>query len=78
MTPNQVFLKIKSRRLRNALGLIMLGVIWYLLDCAFQITDHPDLPWFERGIYAGSPFGFYMDAMFVVAGLGYFIFRKDQ
>jgi hypothetical protein len=40
-------------------GLLILGGgFLYLVDCviAFALKIHPELPWFERGIYTGPSF----------------------
>jgi hypothetical protein len=40
-------------------GLLILGGgFLYIVDCviAFALKIHPELPWFERGIYTGPSF----------------------
>lgn len=39
-----------SRRLRDFYALLSVGVFLYLRDCAIHFNEHPDLPWYERGV----------------------------
>ena len=49
---------------------------FYLFDCFTAFREHPDLPWFETGIYAGGPAGFFLTAGFAVFGLGVLLFAR--
>ena len=53
--------KFKSkRRLRLFYEWLALGGLFYVVDClvvTYAGQTRPDLPWYERGIYAGGPAG---------------------
>jgi hypothetical protein len=42
-----------------SLALFILALAFYSVDCvvASIVGKHPELAWFERGLYAGGPFG---------------------
>lgn len=52
--------RFKSRRFTFLYRWLIVGVFFYFIDClvvtAFD-TKALELPWFERGIYAGGPAG---------------------
>ena len=52
-------------------GLLGLSGAFYLVDClVVSISDnHLDLPWIERGIYAGNPAGILTTVSCVLAAL---------
>lgn len=66
------------RRLKMFFAFLMGGGICYVGDCLVSFREHPDLPWFETGIYAGGPAGFYLSAGCIVFAFGYFFFGKDK
>jgi hypothetical protein len=70
----------KSKRLEVFCGLLILGGVFYVVDCLTVIIfkDHPEVPWFESGIYAGGPAGFFWTAATIVCAFGYLIFGKDK
>jgi hypothetical protein len=57
-----------------------LSGVFYLVDClAVSIFgSHPELPWIERGIHAGSPAGILTTASCVIAAFGILIFGNDK
>jgi hypothetical protein len=61
-------------------GLLILSGVFYLVDClVVSIFDsHPDLPWIERGIYAGNPAGILTTASCLLAAFWILIFGKDK
>jgi hypothetical protein len=57
--------RFKSRRFQFLDGWLIVGVLFYLVDClvvACGSQSHLDLPWYERGIDAGGPFGILLTA----------------
>jgi hypothetical protein len=62
------------------LGLLTLSGVFYLVDClVVSIVDiHPDLPWIERGIYAGNPAGILTTVSCLLAALWILIFGKHR
>jgi hypothetical protein len=70
---------LKSKRAVSC-GLLILSAAFYLVDClVVSVFDtHRDLPWIERGIYAGSPAGILTTASCLVAALWILIFVKDK
>jgi hypothetical protein len=56
---------LSSRRFKSFYVWLIAGVLFYLIDCLIATSfakSSLDLPWFERGIYAGGPFGLFGDA----------------
>ncbi len=70
----------KLKRLKGFCILLLLGSVLYVLDCVIVIAfnGHADVPWFERGIYAGSPAGFFWTAATIFCAHGYLIVGKDK
>jgi hypothetical protein len=71
---------VKSARLRIFLALLVTSGAFYVVDCLIVLTekDRPDVPWYESGIYAGGPFGFFLTAAVLVFALGVLLFAKDR
>jgi hypothetical protein len=61
-------------------GLLILSAVFYLVDCFVVsiFSTHSELPWIERGIYAGSPAGILTTASCVIAAFGILIFGKNR
>jgi hypothetical protein len=56
---------LSSKRFKLFYVWLIAGVLFYLVDCVVATLLHKsslDLRWFERGIYAGGPFGILGDA----------------
>jgi hypothetical protein len=72
--------KFKSKRLEVFCALLILGVFFYIVDCLVVILfkGHLDVPWFEAGIYAVGPAGFFWTAGTIVCAVGYLIFGNDK
>jgi hypothetical protein len=51
--------RFRASPISFSLALFLLAFAFYLADCvvASLVGTHPELPWFERGVCAGSPFG---------------------
>jgi hypothetical protein len=53
--------------------------LFYLVDCLVATSVDKtsiDLPWFERGIYAGGPFGILLTVAWLVFPVGRRIFKR--
>jgi hypothetical protein len=69
--------RFKSRRFKFFYGWLIVGVFFYLVDCLVATTfSNSSLPWFERGIYAGGPFGIFLTASWFVFPLGRIIIKR--
>jgi hypothetical protein len=70
----------RPSRIAFFLALISLAFAFYLIDCVVSslVGKHPELPWFERGVYAGSPFGFIATASVLICGFWYLLFGKGK
>jgi hypothetical protein len=70
----------KSKQLEVFCALLILGGFFYDVDCLIVILfkRHPEVPWFESGIYAGGPAGFFWTAGTIVCAFGYLIFGKRK
>jgi hypothetical protein len=68
----------KSTRVRLFLFFLAAGVTFYLVDCLISFTKYPQIPWFETGIYAGGPAGFYLTVVSFVAAFGCLLFKKTK
>jgi hypothetical protein len=61
-------------------GLLILSGTFYLVDClVVSISNrHTDLPWIEKGIYAGGPAGILTTASVMLAAFWILIFGKNK
>jgi hypothetical protein len=59
-------------------ALLTTSGVFYLWDCLGAASDHPELPWFERGIYEGGLAGFYLTVGFLAAAFWYLLFGKSK
>ena len=73
-------LNFKSKQLEVFSVLLLLGGVYYVIDCLIVIVfnRHPEVPWYEAGIYAGSPAGFFFTAVTILCAFGYLIFGKTS
>jgi hypothetical protein len=72
-------MRLKSRRFSFLYGWLIVGVLFYLVDClvATSVTKASlDLPWFERGFYAGGPFGIFLTLGWLAFPVGRLIFKR--
>jgi len=69
---------IKPTRFKIFSGILLFAVFCYLVDCLGTYDRHPELPWFQRGIYAGGPTGFYATVCFAIGAFVYLIVGKDR
>ena len=69
---------MSSKRLRGIFGVLLLGTLLYTADCIISsiFNYHPEVPWLELGIFAGTPFAF--TVLCVVGAICYFLFAKDK
>jgi hypothetical protein len=70
--------QFRASRVGFFCALLSLSFIFYFVDCLLSFRDHPDVPWFESGIYAGGPIGFLATVLCVVFAFGYLIFGRDE
>jgi hypothetical protein len=70
---------LSSKRLKIFSAWLIVGVFFYLVDC-FVATDLDksslDLPWFERGIYAGGPLGIFLTISWFLLPVGRLIYKR--
>ena len=71
---------MKSKRLQSFLGMLTTAGLFYLGDCIVVVTsrDHPGVPWYESGIYAAGPFGFFLTAACFLAAVGSLLFGRRR
>lgn len=65
-----------SKRLRLFCIFLAVGVFLYLVDCLIYFKEHPDLPWYERGIDT-APHGFPLTVAVFVLAFVVLLFKKD-
>jgi hypothetical protein len=73
--------RFKSRRFKFFYRWLIVGVFFYLVDCLVVTSVDKtslDLPWFERGIYAGGPFGIMLTVTWLMFPVGRLIFKRIQ
>jgi hypothetical protein len=52
---------------------------FYLVDCLIGIIRAPaGTPFFERGVYAGGPAGFWVTVVVFLVGIWHLIFWKND
>jgi hypothetical protein len=68
------------RRKYVFLSLLAIVLLFYLVDCFMAIVggSHADLPWLERGVYVGGPFGFFGTVAVFISALWFLIFGKRK
>jgi hypothetical protein len=66
-----------SKRFRLFFKLMLSAGVFYLLDCLVSFKAHPEMPWYESGIYARGPFAVFTVTL-LVGAIGYSIFGKDK
>jgi hypothetical protein len=67
------------KRLKLFYVWLIVGVWFYLVDCLVATSFNKtsiDIPWFERGIYAGGPFGIVLTVSWLVFPVGRVIFKR--
>jgi hypothetical protein len=72
-------MSLKSKRFKLFCVWLIVGVWFYLIDCvvATSVSKTPlDLPWLERGIYAGGLFGILLTVAWIVFPVGRIIFKR--
>jgi hypothetical protein len=66
-------MKTKSLSFWKAIGIIVMGVLFYLIDCFLAHKKHPEVSWIESGIYNWGPFGVLVSVVCVLTGLYYLV-----
>jgi hypothetical protein len=69
----------KSRRNTFLSVWLIVGVLFYIVDClvvTYFAQTHLDLPWVERGIYAGGPVGILLTVVWFAFPVGRLIFKR--
>jgi hypothetical protein len=74
----RIMRRFELTRLQRFCSCLILGIAFYLIDCVLASINHPDVPWFERGVYAGGLAGFYWTVIVVLVGFGFLIFGKNK
>ena len=59
--------KQRRKEFWGAIGVIILGVVMYLVDCLIQHPTHPDVSWIKSG--TSSSFGVLFDVVCIVTGI---------
>jgi len=64
--------------LKRIFGVLILGTLLYIADCiiASIINYHPEVPWLELGIFAGTPFA--LTVLCIVGAICYLLLAKDE
>jgi hypothetical protein len=56
---------------------IVIGVVFYLVDCLVAHPRHPEVSWIKSGIYNWGPFGVLASAICVIVGVYMLLKRAD-
>jgi uncharacterized membrane protein len=56
---------------------IIVGVIFYLIDCLVAHKMHPEVSWLESGVYMGGLGGFYVSVIVVLIGIYFLQINMD-
>ena len=70
---------LSSRRLKSFYVWLIVGVLFYFIDCLTATSfakSSLDLPRFERGIYAGGPFGIFLTVGWLVFPIGRLNYKR--
>ena len=68
-----------KRRLKRLTVWLIVGVCFYIIDClivTYLAELRLDLPWYERGIYAGGPAGIVLTVAWLVFPVARRIFKR--
>ncbi len=68
-----------KRRLKWLAGWLSVGVSFYIIDClivTYLGKVRLDLPWFERGIFAGGPAGILLTVAWLCVPVARRIFKR--
>jgi hypothetical protein len=69
----------RKRRLKWLAGWLIVGASFYIIDCiivTYVAKSRLDLPWFERGIFAGGPAGFLLTVAWLMFPVARRIFKR--
>jgi hypothetical protein len=70
-------MSITSERFKFLYGWLIVGVFFYLVACWVATSfSNSSLPWFERRIYAGGPFGILFTVAWFAFPFGRIIFKR--
>ena len=58
--------KQRRKAFWGGIGVIIVGVVMYLVDCLIQHPTHPDVSWIKSGTF--SSFGVLVDVVCVLTG----------
>jgi hypothetical protein len=64
-------------RLIKVATAFFLAGIFYFVDCMIAYKSHPEVSWFESGIYCPGPFGFLATVCFAAVGIWFCVKRDD-
>jgi hypothetical protein len=70
---------VSATRSKSLSAWLFVGVLFYLVDCfVATLVDKTSLylPWFERGIYAGGPFGILLTVAWLVFPVRRLIYKR--
>lgn len=56
---------------------ILVGIVFYLVDCWIAHPRHPEVAWIRSGIYNWGPFGVLASAICVVVGVYLLLKQAD-
>jgi len=59
----------------QSIVMIIVGVIFYLVDCRVAHKTHPEISWLESGVYNRGLFGVFVSIMCVLTGI-YCLLKK--
>jgi hypothetical protein len=59
----------------QSVAMIILGVLFYLVDCLLAHSAHPDVSWLRSGVYNWGPCGVFASVICVLVGL-YCLLKK--
>jgi len=53
----------------QSVGMIVLGVLFYLVDCLVAHKAHPEVSWIQSGVYNWGLVGVFASAICVLVGI---------
>lgn len=69
---------VNSKRPKRIFAVLIFGMLLYAVDCVIAsiFNYHPEVPWLELGVFAGTPFA--LTVLCIVGAICYLLFAKDE
>ncbi len=70
-------MKKTNSRLHSFCGGLLAIIMFYTIDCGMGAAP-TGMPFWERGFYAGGPFGIFATAILLLAFIRHIVFERNE